>query len=204
VTITLYIGEYEPLGKNINHNKKWPSGVNHTYYKFDDAVEWIEYLGPINYSEDGKHTIFFYSEWKDEYVEPENHANFDIDQTAPSISMSVEKVGFRQFKITATASDTTSGMWYVVCYIDDMLLGNISTPGPYIWDWTGKGNHTVTGIAYDYAGNSAENDVVFSYALNEFHHQRFMFLSMIVKIIQRILSHFPMLSELTEMLTTSV
>jgi hypothetical protein len=107
--------------------------------------------------------------------------------------MSVEKLGFRQWKFTATVSDETSGICLVQCYIDNTLLGNITEPGPYEWLWNGKGNHTVTGIAYDYAGNSAQNDVVFSYAFNEFSHQRFVFLSMLEHIIQRILSHFPML-----------
>jgi hypothetical protein len=195
VTVTLYA---------IDPDGQWPSDVNHTYYKVDSAQDWIEYLAPFDVCEDGMHIVYFYSVDKaGNYEEVQTTDVFKIDQTAPSISMSVEKVGFRQWKFIANVYDQTSQICLVQCYIDDMLIGNITKPGPYEWSWTGKGNHTVTGIAYDNAGNSAENDVVFSYALNEFQHQRFMFLSMIVKIIQRILSHFPMLSEFPEMLTTS-
>jgi CARDB len=168
-------------------DKPWP---NHTYYKIDEG-DWIEYTSPFSVSEDGPHTISYYSTYTDGYIEPEKHASFKIDQTAPSITMSAEKVGFRQWVFTATGSDETSGMAFVQCYIDDMWLGNITTPGPYQWNWKGKGNHTVIGIAYDIAGNSAENDVVFSFALSELFSQRSWAVSLLGKIIQRILSFFP-------------
>ena len=194
VTVVLYAIDY----------KFWPSGVNHTYYKIDNG-DWNEYFYPFNVSDDGHRVVYFYSVDKDipPNVEETKEIDFDIDQTVPSISMSTEKVGFKQWKFIATVSDETSGPCLVQCYIDDMWLGNITAPGPYEWSWTGKGNHTVTGIVYDNAGNSAENDVVFSYSLNEYQHQRFLLLSMLGKIIQRILSHFPMLSEFTELFKTS-
>ncbi len=179
-------------------NNNWPGGVNHTYYKIDNGA-WNEYFEPFIVSDDGYHTIYYYSVDKciPPCVEEEKSSSFKIDQNAPSITMSVEKLGFRQWKFIATVSDEMSGPCLVECYIDDILLGNITEPGPYEWSWTGKGNHTVTGIAYDNAGNSAMNTVVFSLALSQYNHQRFLVLSLLEKIILRILSQFPMRSEFT-------
>lgn len=190
--VTVTLAQYKTSKESlVIENEQWPHGVNHTYYKIDDG-DWIEYTSPFSVSEDGSHTISYYSTYKDGYIEPVKYATFKIDQTAPSITMSVEKTGFRQWVFTATASDETSGMAFVQCYIDYMWYGNITAPGPYQWNWAGKGNHTVAGIAYDNAGNSAENDVVFSYTLSEIFSQRFWFFSFLGKIIQRILSFFPM------------
>ena len=101
VTVTLYAEDL-----------KWPNGVNHTYYKIDNG-NWNEYTLPIIVCEDGEHTVYFYSDDRamPPNIEEEKNVTFKIDQTPPSISMSVEKVGFRQYEFTATVSDMTSGMW---------------------------------------------------------------------------------------------
>jgi len=172
---------------------KWPSGVNNTFYKIDDGPREI-YTIPIIICNDGEHIVYFYSDDNcfPPNVEEVKNVSFKIDQTTPSITMSVEKNGFRQWKFLATVSDETSGVSFVECYIDFTIMGTIAAPGPYEWNWTGKGNHTVTGIAYDIAGNSAENDVVFSYSLSEIFSQRSWFFSLLAKIIQRILPFLPM------------
>ena len=173
---------------------KWPSGVNHTYYKIDDGA-WNEYTVPIVVCEDGEHTVYFYSDDRamPPNIEEEKNVTFKIDQNPPSISMSVEKVGFRQYEFTATVSDVTSGMWYVELYFDHTFLENISAPGPYERNWTGKGNHTVTGIAYDFAGNSAENSVTFSLAFSQQHSlfnqvvsQAYRFIQLLKTIIMKL------------------
>ncbi len=177
--VTVTINGYEPL---------WPPGIDYIMYKVDES-EWQIYSTPIIVCEDGEHTVFFYAAYTDGSVSDIYDVAFKIDQTPPSIEMSVEKIGFRQWKFIAEATDGTSGICKVQCYIDDMLLGNINEPGPYEWFWTGKGNHTVTGIAYDLAGNSAENTVVFSYSA--FYYHNFWLRSIIQRIIQMILSHLP-------------
>ena len=74
-----------------------------------------------------------------------------------------------------------------------MFLENLSAPGPYEWNWTGKGNHTVTGIAYDIAGNSAENSVTVSLDLSQQHSlfnqvvsQAYRFIQLLKTIIMKL------------------
>jgi Immune inhibitor A-like, MAM domain len=173
---------------------KWPHGVNYTMYKIDHG-DWIK----ENYSEegitiiistDGDHTVYFYSVDFNGNVETEHSVYFVIDQTDPSITMSAEKVGFQQWRFTANVSDETSGIEHIECYVDDIFLGPITAPGPYEWIWNGKGEHTVTGHAYDVAGNSATNAVVISYSFKDYHQQP-RILTFLEKIIQMILSHLP-------------
>ncbi|DAC71962.1 MAG TPA: hypothetical protein DSN98_07595, partial [Thermoplasmata archaeon] len=195
VTITLYAyDDYYP--------PKWPSGVNHTYYKIDDA-DWNEYFAPFDVNEDGMHIVYFYSVDRDipPNVEEEKYVEFNIDQTPPSISVSTEKIGFRLWKFTADASDETSGVVLVQFYIDNMLLGNTTDPGFYEWYWEGKGNHIVKGIAYDRAGNTAENDVTISLSLSQNQNQRFSFMSTIRTLIRLLFEHLPLTELLTKILT---
>jgi hypothetical protein len=175
---------------------KWPSGVNCTYYKIDDG-DWGEYTVPIVVCSDGAHTVYFYSDDHAGNVEAIQSVSFKIDQTVPSITMSVEKVGFRQWKFIAAVTDETSGTYLVLCFIDDQLLGNITTPGPYEWTWNGKGNHTVAGIAYDYAGNSAENTVTFSLDLSQRTTQsESPFIYFFTRLLERFPDAFPILRSL--------
>jgi hypothetical protein len=176
VTITLTC--WDPL---------WPPGVDYTLFKVDNGV-WTIYTTPIIVCEDGGHTVYFYSVYTDGSTEDIQSVSFKIDQTPPSIEMSVVKISFNQWKFLANVTDSTSGMLMVECYIDDMLLGNIIEPGPYEWYWSGKGTHRVEGIAYDIAGNSAENIVTFSLSLDEPGHP---FLSHALQLIMRFLERFP-------------
>ena len=167
--------------------------VNHTYYKIDNG-NWIEYFPeyspPIIVSEDGPHSVFFYSVDSGENAENIKSVVFRIDQTVPSITMTAEKVGFQQWRFTASTSDETSGIAFVECSVDETSLGPITAPGPYQWIWNGKGEHTVTGTGYDAAGNSATNAVVISFSFKDYHQQP-RILTILQKIIQMILSHLP-------------
>ncbi len=150
----------------------FPPGVNYTMYKVDNG-EWTIYTTPIVVDGDGIHIVYFYSVGNDGSIEETHDVFFRIDQTIPSITMSTEKNDFRQWKFIANVSDMTSGVYFVQLYLDNQYIGNITEPGPYEWNWTGKGNHTVTGIVYDQAGNSAENSVSFSFALRNSWNQNY-------------------------------
>jgi hypothetical protein len=174
----------------------WPPGVNYTMFKVDDG-EWLEYTTPIIICKDGYHTVYFYSVGNNGAVEEEKSVEFKIDITPPSIQMSVEKIGFRQWKFIAEATDGTSGIGNVRCLLDDMLLGDISAPGPYEWNWTGKGKHTVIGTVFDLAGNSAESAVTFSLSLTQpIPPYLPLFIQLFIKFLQRFPSAFPLLHSL--------
>jgi hypothetical protein len=161
--------------------------VDYTMYKIDNGA-WNEYEAPFTINSDGEHTVYFYSVDVHGGIEEVNSVSFRMDTHKPSITFSVEKIGFKQYKFVATVSDQTSGISYVRCYLDDLFLGDITEPGPYEWYWSGKGTHRVEGIAYDIAGNSAENIVTFSLSFDEPSHP---FLSHALQLIMRFLERFP-------------
>jgi len=134
------------------------AGVDYTMYKLEDDTEWQEYTGPILVTEDGEHTITYYS--VDKVGNKENDSDpfgFKIDQTDPTINLTVEKTGLMKWLLTATVSDETSGVARVEFYLDGVLLGNVTEP-PYEWEVTKKG--TARAIVYDNAGNEALSDEV--------------------------------------------
>jgi len=128
---------------------------NHTYYKLHTADPWTEYTGsPITISADGVFELWI------AFVDSEGQWHvygpytFKIDKTAPTISLTVMSLNCWKTKwlLNATVSDAASGIANVEFYIDDILVGNATSP-PYTFTYSGKGK-MAQAIAYDYAGNS--------------------------------------------------
>jgi hypothetical protein len=65
------------------------SGVDYTTYKLDDN-EWTTYTTPFVVSDNGEHTIFFYSVDKMGNIESEKNTTFTIQHSAPSITITVK------------------------------------------------------------------------------------------------------------------
>ncbi len=136
---------------------KWPTGVNHTYYKLD-AADWVEYTTPFQVTADGQHTVQFYSvdKWIPPNVETPKSISFKIDRTAPTVSLEVTRISLilhNKWNFTATVNDPASGVVKVEFYVDDVYVGNATAaPWSYIYKGFGK---VAQAIAYDAAGNSA-------------------------------------------------
>lgn len=62
-------------------------GVDYTLYKLDGG-DWQEYTAPLEFSEEGNHTIEFYSVDNDENIEEVKSVTFSIDKTPPIVSIS--------------------------------------------------------------------------------------------------------------------
>jgi len=141
------------------------SGVEFTYYQID-SDDWQEYTGSFLVTEDGIHNLKYYSV---DYVGNEETVkgpfDFKIDQTAPTINLTVEKTGLIKWLLTATVSDETSGVAKVEFYLDGEYLGNVTEP-PYEWECTKQG--IARAIVYDNAGNEAiSNEVPVSYSQSQ-------------------------------------
>ena len=83
------------------------------------------------------------------------------DTTAPTVSITAPVNGAAvsgTVSVTASASDTGSGVARVEFYLDSVLT-NTDTTSPYSWSWdtttATAGAHTLSAKAYDVAGNSA-------------------------------------------------
>jgi len=126
------------------------SGVDIIYYKIDEGYYEI-YDNPFIVTGDDVHNIYYYSlDWMGN-EEDENEVCLKIDQTLPTIDLSVEKVGMN-WLFKATVSDETSGVAMVKFYLDEEFL-DVVTEAPYELEWSGGGKHHVQAVVYDNAGN---------------------------------------------------
>ena len=125
---------------------------NRTYYKIDQG-SWQEYTGPFEVTTDGLHNVSCY------YVDNEGHqsdtyyATFQIDYTAPTITLIAEKICHNKYRIYAEVSDATSGVNRVEFFLNDYLIYT-DYEAPYEWIYKGP-SFNPEAIAYDKAGNSA-------------------------------------------------
>ena len=158
------------------------------YYRFDQG-EWIEHTGPIidhDWS-DGSNSfeikiISIY------YGEVYDAVYFNLDTTPPYIELTKDKGDL--IYINAEVSDETSHIQNVEFYFDDSLAKD-DNEGPE-YDLTiaidsFQGEHLITAIAYDNAGNSAKsNEILLERSKSKNIHlfdflQFFPFLSKILK-----------------------
>jgi len=84
---------------------------------------------------------------------------FKVDRTAPTITLTVLSLNALKTKwlLNATVDDATSGVALVEFYIDDVLVANVTAPGPYTYEYKGNGQ-VAQAIVYDMAGNSAMSE----------------------------------------------
>jgi hypothetical protein len=142
-----------------DHNQsKWPSGVNHTYYKIDNGA-YQEYLGtPVTLVGEGTHTVSYYSVDKAGNVEDAQTTDpYKVDTVAPVFTnYTFTPLNFMKNKwlCSAVVDDVTSGVVLVEFYVDDALVGN-ATAEPYEFTFNGKPTNSSQALAYDAAGNSA-------------------------------------------------
>jgi hypothetical protein len=119
------------------------SGVDATYYCIDDG-SWVTYSSPFDLTEDGAHTVEFYSSDMAGNDEAAQAIQVNIDTVVPTATSSVDG-----FEVTLSGADETSGVSMIVYRIDggDWLVYD----GAFVVE--GSGNHTVEYFAADNAGN---------------------------------------------------
>ena len=145
------------------------SGVDRTVYTTngsDPAVSGSTYTGPFAVAQTA--TVRYYSIDKAGNVEPTKSQQVQIDTVAPSVAVTNPAAG-AQFQrgtvvaLQAGASDTGSGVARVVFAMDGTQLGT-DTTAPYQYSWNTRkaswGQHNLTAIAYDVAGNSTTSPAV--------------------------------------------
>ncbi|RLE39873.1 hypothetical protein DRZ77_03430 [Candidatus Woesearchaeota archaeon] len=150
--------------------------VAETYYSIDGG-NWTLYTSPFSVSADGLHTITYYSIDHVGNAEDIKSCTFKIDKTAPIGSIDMPKAGYiyllgrelmpRIFikdkaliigglKATATATDDTSGMYYVTFTTSKGTIEDAIKPYefnlPFYFPF---GSDTLSVTITDFAGNSA-------------------------------------------------
>jgi hypothetical protein len=158
------------------------SGVGATYYKIDGGSA-LTYTGPITISVNGEHWIEYWSvdNVGNEETPHKETPHFMIDTgSAPSVSITAPTAGLYLFgnqllsmanvfiiggfTVQATASDSDSGVYKVEFQLDGTVFGE-STSAPYSAycgvKHTGAG--TITAIAEDFTGNTAQDTLAITY-----------------------------------------
>jgi hypothetical protein len=170
------------------------AGVEFTYYKLDDDVEWQDYTGSFLVTEDGEHTIVYYSvDRVGNEEEPCDPVEFKIDQTAPTIDLTAENTGGNNWLLTATVADETSGIAKVEFYVDGEDVGEV-TEAPYELEYTGSGS-VAQAIVFDKAGNLNVSTEVESHSQSHSQSQqpiRMLF----IQFLERFSERFPLLEQI--------
>jgi hypothetical protein len=131
------------------------SAVNHTYYRVDDG-SWTEYSDSFTVTEDGVHTVEFYSDDVAGNVEPVHTVVAKIDTELPETSASVEgtigQAGWllSEATIVFDRDDETSGVAVTMYRLDD---GDWMERSGTTLDIDEEGPHTLEYYSVDVAGN---------------------------------------------------
>ena len=130
------------------------TGVLATYYRINGG-EWELYESPFIISEDGEHTIEFYSIDYVGNIEDSKSFTIDMDQTKPLLdsdgvhweAYQTEPFGYWYVRFWTNAADKTSGMNRVEFYLNEILQITIIGPGPiYEWVIPWLENYSVFGL----------------------------------------------------------
>jgi hypothetical protein len=176
------------------------SGVKSTYYKLNGGSQQVYTNGENIPLQDGVHTIEFWSEdnvGNIEIVDSDNIAEYKIDTQPPTVKITRPEKGIywrdnkiwpifnftifnwsktyilRDITIEVDADDPTpgSGIDKVEFFIDSISKENISSPGPYNWNWDERAffTKTIEVKAYDIAGHDSSDSIeVIIFNLNLF------------------------------------
>ncbi len=137
------------------------SGVDAIFLKVDDG-DYVEYTEPVEICTDGEHEFWYYAVDTAGNIEEENGPfSFKLDKTAPvfdEYTFTPLNALKNKWLCTAVVSDATSGIVKVDFYVDEALVGTVTT-SPYEFEYSGKPKTSSQAIAFDAAGNSAMSEV---------------------------------------------
>ena len=127
-------------------------GVNKTYYKINNE-EWVEYIHPFSISEDGAHSVYYYTIDNLGNGEEIKVISVKIDKTPPSIKVTGPSGKIETTTVTFSwdASDELSGIDGYYYKIDGSWIPTSETSKSFILT---DGSYTFMVKAVDKAGNS--------------------------------------------------
>jgi peptidoglycan/xylan/chitin deacetylase (PgdA/CDA1 family) len=155
-----------PVSVSLAATDSGGSGVDKTVYTTDGSdpktsSSAITYTGPFTVAQTS--TVQFFSTDKAGNVEPTHSQLIQLDTAAPAVSITAPANGSSivrgsQVTLTASATDSASGVAQVAFIVDGKRLGTDPTsPYQLVWNTrkTSFGQHTLTAVATDLAGNAA-------------------------------------------------
>ena len=160
ITLNGTMGENGWYVSDVTITITWdPEKIDAVYYKINYG-KWALYIEPIVISEDDEYIFCWYYVYNDGIHSEVECIKFRIDQTPPTIKLTVEKIGSNTWLFIADVYDETSGIDRVEFYVGDEFVGEV-TEAPFEWEYSGSG-YTMQAVVYDNAGNSAESEVIYN------------------------------------------
>jgi hypothetical protein len=163
VTVTLSASDAPQLGADTS------SGVDHTYYKVDSATSYstgttVTINAPGDHSNDGTHTVTYYSTDKAGNTESTHTFTVKTDTAAPSsaaTSAQFDNTGTIAVDAHAKDAAPSSGVSSVDLYVKgpgatSFTLAHTNTDGTSSFNYTATvdGSYSFYTIAHDTAGNN--------------------------------------------------
>jgi hypothetical protein len=134
-----------------------------------DGGSWITYSTAVTVSEDGEHTVEYYSRDTAGNEETASVVTFKIDSTKPTLEVSDQtktKYTKNQVIIRWTGGDELSGVDHYEYSLDGDAFENLGNATKVTLSSLSDGRHDVVIRAVDKAGNVAEETVVFDVNTN--------------------------------------
>jgi len=130
-----------------------------------DGGQWMTYSANVSVTEDGEHSIEYYSKDKAGNSETASEISFRIDQTKPTLVVSEnvkDKYTTDQVTIRWTGSDATSGIDHYEYSLDEGASVSLGTETEVSLSELSDADHELVIRGVDKAGNVAERTVAFS------------------------------------------
>ncbi len=167
----------------VNISFRINGDVDTVFYKMDGDV-WNQYTTPFQICSDGRHMFYWYYTY-DNNTSAELLAMLSIDRTNPEVNVTIERIGINKFHCAINALDETSNINRIELLVDGVLYRIIDMV-PYQGVITCFGNHHISIVVFDNAGNSVNSTFISSDCyVSSFRHQQF-FLSQTL-FVQQIL-----------------
>ncbi|KYK20802.1 hypothetical protein AYK24_03705 [Thermoplasmatales archaeon SG8-52-4] len=169
--------------------------IAEVYYQINGG-EWILYNEPLVISDDGIYVFSWYVIDSEGHSSSPEHISFKKDLTSPKINLKVERLWFNKYKLTADASDETSGIKIVefLCLSPNAYklveIKDKEFPYECIIN-TFRRVLIFRAYAYDNAGNCGANEIYYNFNYD-------YFIKPIHPFLLRFLDHFPLLHHLLD------
>ena len=135
--------------------------IDAVFFKIDDG-SWIEYSNPFVMCENGMHMLYYRYSYQGNVSEVQS-TPLGIDCNKPQLQLFSDRISLNKIKISAEATDETSGIDRLEFFVDGNLSLVDYTP-PYEVYVIGFGIHHVKVVAFDCAGNLVNSTITTIYS----------------------------------------
>ena len=141
------------------------SGVNATFYRIGTSGSWSGYSSSFVISNDGNHTVEFYSMDNAGNIESVKSISVKIDKTSPTLIIN-QTAGFEATVnyaiISWIGTDAMTGIDHFEVSIDGGAFASVGMAMSHNFSTLADGTHDVTVKAVDVAGNEVNKTIQFT------------------------------------------